>query len=164
LFLTALTLVVLGGGIVVAATAYLGGGAGQGSALAQSADCVLVRSHFGYPDRYLTRRVQYTKHPPLPVSGWRGPHENVPFDMLFHSVFHGYVVVEYRTNLATKTLVTLRSWVRQHAGQRVTTAPAAADASFAVDVARWGYELRCSRGSALTARKLDHFLALQPTS
>jgi hypothetical protein len=40
----------------------------------------------------------------------------------------------------------------------------AADASFGVDVARWGYELRCPRGNALTARMLDHFLALQPTS
>ena len=162
--LTALTVLVLGAGIVVAATAYLGGGSGQASAMAQSAGCVLIRSRFGYPDRYLTERVQYTKHPPLPVSGWRGPEQEVPFNMLFHSVFHGYVVVEYRSDLTTRTLVTLRSWVRMHARQKVTSAPVAAGESFAVDVGRWGYELRCSRENALTSRKLDHFLALQPPS
>jgi len=60
--------------------------------------------------------------------------------------------------------VTLRSWVRKHARQKVTSAPVGVDGSLAVDVARWGYELRCSRENALTSRKLDHFLALQPPS
>jgi hypothetical protein len=166
LFVTAFTLLVVGAGVLVAATAYVGK-AGHESASASSASsvgCVLIHSRYGYPNRYLTRRVEYTRHPPLPVSGWRGPDEIVQFAMLFHSLFHGYVVVEYRTGLDTRTLAMLRSWVEGHAAQRVTSAPAAADAPFAVDVARWGYELRCTKETPLTTRRLDRFLALKPPS
>jgi hypothetical protein len=166
LLVTALTLLVVGAGAVVAATAYVGK-VGQESAPASSAPsagCLLIHSRYGYPDRYLTRRVEYTKHPPLPVSGWRGPDENVQFAMLFHSLFHGYVVVEYRTDLTARTLAMLRSWVEGHAAQKVTSAPATAGAPFAVDVARWGYELRCTRERPLTTRALDRFLALKPPS
>jgi hypothetical protein len=166
LLVTALTLLVVGAGAVVAATAYVGR-AGQTSvpaSAASSAGCVLIHSRYGYPDRYLTKRVEYTKHPPLPVSGWRGPDENVQFAMLFHSLFHGYVVVEYQPGLKPRTLTMLRSWVKGHAAQRVTSAPAAAEAPFALDVARWGYELRCSTEKLLTTRRLDRFLALKPPS
>jgi Protein of unknown function (DUF3105) len=166
LFVTALALLVVGAGVLVAATAYVGK-AGRESApgsSAPSAGCVLIQSRYGYPDRYLTKRVEYTRHPPLPVSGWRRPDENVQFAMLFHSLFHGYVVVEYRTDLTPRTLAMLRSWVDGHAAQKVTSAPATVGAPFAVDVARWGYELRCMTEKPLTTRRLDRFLALKPPS
>jgi len=166
LFVTTLALLMVGAGVLVAATAYVGK-VGQESAPASSAPsagCVLIHSRYGYPDRYLTRRVEYTKHPPLPVSGWRGPDENVQFAMLFHSLFHGYVVVEYRPDLTTRSLAMLRSWVEGHAAGKVTSAPATTDAPFAVDVARWGYELRCTREQHVTTRRLDRFLALKPPS
>jgi uncharacterized protein DUF3105 len=130
----------------------------RGSADARSG-CVVHASQYGYPDAYLTRRVPYVKHPPLPTAGWRGPSAHVGFAMLFHSLFHGYVVVRYRRDLPAPTMAVLRSWVRRHTRERVTAAPARA-ATPALDVAKWGHELRCTAASAIEVRTLDRFLRL----
>jgi hypothetical protein len=149
-----------GAGAVAIAVAHLAGRT-QPSAAATAAGCLQTRSPYGYPDRYFTEPYQYTKHPPRPVSRWRGPDEFVRFNLLFHAVFHGFVVVEYRPDMSPRTLERLRSWVLRHARDRVTSAPARADAPFAVDVAKWGYELRCTTEAAVTTVKLDRFLALR---
>src|SRR2546423_11701407 len=60
--------------------------------------CLLTESAAGYPDRYITHRLTYKIHPPLPVSGWHGDRP-LAFDVLFHSIFHGYLVITYRPDL-----------------------------------------------------------------
>jgi len=59
----------------------------------------LLVSAYGYPDGYITHSLPYKVHPPLPVSGWHGPARPLDFDVLFHSVFHGYLVAVYRSDL-----------------------------------------------------------------
>jgi hypothetical protein len=54
--------------------------------------------------------------------------------------------------------------VGAHARDRVTSAAASADAPFAVDVAKWGHEFRCTSGAALTTQRLERFLALPRSS
>jgi hypothetical protein len=140
------------------------GGDEQGAGAVNAPGCVLTTSEYGYPDWYLTESVEFTAHPPLPVVGWRDSSERVRFNALFHSIFHGYVVVEYRPDLAPEKLASLKAWVSAHAGDRVTSAAASADAPFAVDVAKWGHELRCTSAAALTTQRLERFLALPRSS
>jgi uncharacterized protein DUF3105 len=120
--------------------------------------CVLRPSQYGYPDWYIRRRQTYRDHPPLPAFGWHTASEQIDFNVLFHSLFHGYVVVQYRSDLSGQTLETLRKWVIMHADERVTAASAATGSAFAVDVAKWGLELQCTSERELTAQKLDQLL------
>src|SRR6266478_404662 len=76
--------------VLVGGALALGAFGGTGRAADASADgpsnlgCTLTESTAGYPDRYITHRLPYKVHPPLPVSGW---HSESPlaFDVLFHS-------------------------------------------------------------------------------
>jgi hypothetical protein len=154
-----IALVGIAGAVVVS-----GGRGDQGAAAVDAPGCVLTTSEYGYPDWYLSQSVEFTAHPPLPVVGWRDASERVRFNALFHSVFHGYVVVEYRPDLAPQKLASLKAWVGAHARDRVTSAAAAADAPFAVDLAKWGHELRCTNGAALRTQRLERFLALPRSS
>lgn len=122
-------------------------------------ECELRTSPDGYPDWYIGQAQTYGVHPRAPASGWRGPTEHVGFNVLFHSLFHGYVVVQYRPDISPETLGMLRAWVLLHAEERVTSAPAPSDALFAVDVAKWGLELRCTDTASLTVGKLDRLLS-----
>jgi hypothetical protein len=120
--------------------------------------CVLRASPYGYPERYVAFTPTSTIHPPLLEARWRGPDDAVEARVLRHSLFHGYVVVEYATDIPPETIKALRRWVRLHASERATAAPAPDDAPFAVDAAKWGHELICSRASALTIGDLDRLL------
>jgi hypothetical protein len=96
----------------------------------------------------------------LPVSGWRGPSEPVAFRILFHSLFHGYLVIEYRATVPQSTLAMLRSWARAHARGRVVAVPAVDSGPTAVEAATWGYGVRCESATALTESTLDRLLSL----
>jgi hypothetical protein len=122
--------------------------------------CVLAASSAGYPDRYITRALPYKVHPPLPVSGWHGD-TPLAFDILFHSIFHGYLVITYRADLAASGLGALRSWVGAHADERAVGTPTSESVSSLVDVAEWGWELSCDR--APSRGELDRFLARRGT-
>ena len=146
-------------GVAAIALARLADGE-RSAASDRAAGCELRKASYGYPDWYLSRQLIPTVHPPVVAAGWRGPREPVEADVLFHSIFHGYLVVQYRPDLAPARLAVLRGWVRGHTRRRVTSAPAPAGFPFAVHVGRWGYELRCASAAALTERRLDRFLAL----
>jgi Protein of unknown function (DUF3105) len=110
------------------------------------AGCELRESSAGYPDDYVTRTLPYKIHPPLPVSGWRT--RPLAFDVLFHSIFHGYLVITYGPDLPRAQLARLRSWVLSHTRQRVVGTPAGnANSGIDVDVAVWGWEVRCDRAA-----------------
>jgi uncharacterized protein DUF3105 len=121
--------------------------------------CTVLTSPYGYPDWYIGHAQTYGAHPPAPESGWRGSSEHVGFNVLFHSLFHGYTVVQYRTDMSPETMETLRKWVLLHAEERVTAASAPSDAPVAVDVAKWGQELSCTDTASLTVRRLDQLLS-----
>ena len=123
--------------------------------------CVLRESSAGYPDDYVTRTLPYKVHPPLPVSGWRT--RPLAFDVLFHSIFHGYLVITYRPDVPRAELATLRSWVRSHARQRIVGTPAGdAGAGVQVHVAVWGSELRCN-GAVPSSAVLDRLATQRGT-
>jgi hypothetical protein len=122
--------------------------------------CTLVASAAGYPDRYITRALPYKIHPPLPVSGWHGA-TPLAFDVLFHSIFHGYVVITYRADLAPSGLEALRSWVGAHAAVRVVGTQTRESSSSLVDAAEWGWELSCDR--VPSRAELSRFLARRGT-
>jgi hypothetical protein len=147
---------------VAAALALRTHGDGGGAGAAPSTGCVQLTAPYGYPDWYFSRQLVPTVHPPALAPGWRGPTERVPFDVLFHSIFHGYVVVQYRADLAPQKLALLRSWVQGNAGRRVMAAPGLQGSKLAIHVGRWGYELRCTSTARLTTARLDRFLALRP--
>ncbi|HEY1367847.1 MAG TPA: DUF3105 domain-containing protein [Gaiellaceae bacterium] len=120
--------------------------------------CDLRRSLDGYPSRYLTRQLPYRVHPPLPVSGWRSVSEPLRFEVMFHSLFHGYLVVEYRRDLPAAELTRLRSWVSSHSRARVVATPAPGRNAPTVDAAEWGWELRCAE-TAPSAAALERLVA-----
>jgi hypothetical protein len=123
--------------------------------------CTLTESTAGYPDRYITHALPYKIHPPLPVSGWHGERA-LPFDVLFHSIFHGYLVITFRPDLSPSGRAAVRSWVRAHASERVVGTSTSEPGSARLDLAEWGWELRCD--DALPSRvELDGFAARRGT-
>ena len=110
-----------------------------------SGACTLKQSPAGYPDRYVRRLYGYTVHPPLPDAAWHGPGRPVAAKVQFHSLFHGYLIVAYRADLAAPALRTLRRWVQAHARQRVVATPTADPSAPRLDLAEWGWELSCGR-------------------
>ena len=121
------------------------------SASIQIGACAIVESYSGYPDRFLTRRMPFKIHPPLPVRGWRP--RGLAFDVLFHSLFHGYLVIEYRPGLPPRDRVRLRTWVTAHGHERVVAVPTQEERAPLVALAEWGWEGRCGRvpgGAELT--------------
>jgi hypothetical protein len=125
------------------------------------AGCVLTESTAGYPDRYITHRLPYKIHPPLPVSGWHGE-SPLAFDVLFHSIFHGYLVITYRPDLPASQRTVLRSWVRAHASEHVVGTSTGEPGSPRLDLAEWGWELRCA-DTVPSRSELDRFAARRST-
>jgi hypothetical protein len=122
--------------------------------------CKLTESTAGYPDRYITHRFQYKVHPPVPVSGWHAERP-LAFRVLFHSIFHGYLVITYRPDLPESQRALLRSWVRAHANERVVGTSTSEPGSPRLDLVAWGWELRCD---TLPSRaELDRFAARRGT-
>jgi hypothetical protein len=117
--------------------------------------CVVSESVDGYPDRYLARSLPYKVHPPLPRSGWRP--RGLAFDVLFHSLFHGYLVIEYRPGLQEDARALLRAWTRAHERARVVAVPTNDRDAPPVDLAEWNWEARCDRVPA--AGELNRFAA-----
>jgi hypothetical protein len=138
-------------GFVAVGVLYAGGltgslsGAGRAGTAKHTptGGCQLSESSSGYPDDYIRRAVPTGIHPPKPVSGWRQANRPLPFDNLFHSVFHGYLVVTYRPELASAKRATLRAWVLAHRGSRVVGSPDARKGAPLVDLVEWGWRLRC---------------------
>ena len=93
--------------------------------------------------------VPYKLHPPLPVAGWHA--QKLPFDVLFHSLFHGYLVIAYRSDLPEASRTTLRTWVSANAGERVVSTLTDDQGAPRLSLAEWGWELRC--GGCPTARR-----------
>ena len=104
--------------------------------------CLLTESYSGYPDRFLRRKMAFKIHPPLPVGGWRPG--GLPFDVLFLSLFHGYLVISYRPGLSTSDRELLRGWVRDQGRARVVAVPTREAGAPLVDLAEWGWEGRCA--------------------
>jgi hypothetical protein len=125
------------------------------------AGCRLTESTAGYPDRYVTHQLPYKVHPPLPVSGWHGAHP-LAFDVLFHSVFHGYLVITFRPDLPSSQLAVLRTWVRARPAERIVGTPTSDPASSRLDLAEWGWELRCD-GPMPSRAELVRFAARRGT-
>jgi hypothetical protein len=123
--------------------------------------CKLTESTAGYPDRYITHSFQYKVHPPAPVSGWHAGRP-LEFRRLFHSIFHGYLVVAYRPDLPESQRAVLRTWVRAHANERVLGTPTSEPGSPRLDLVAWGWELRCDDRVPSRAQ-LDRFAARRGT-
>jgi Protein of unknown function (DUF3105) len=136
-------------------------GARVSRAAAPSRGCVFAVSPYGYPTSFVKQRIAYRRHPPLPQPGWHDETNSLEFRVLFHSVFHGYAVVQYVPDLNERTRALLKGWVAAHASDRVSATPSPASAPFAVEVAEWGHELRCATAGDLTAQMLDRFLDLR---
>jgi hypothetical protein len=117
--------------------------------------CDVSESVDGYPDRYFARSLPYKVHPPLPLSGWRP--RGLAFDVLFHSLFHGYLVIQYRSDLQEDARALLRTWTRAHERARVVAVPTNDRNAPPVDLAEWNWEARCDRVPA--ARELTRFAA-----
>jgi hypothetical protein len=105
--------------------------------------CLLTESYSGYPDRFIRRKMAFKIHPPLPVGGWRPG--GLPFDVLFHSLFHGYLVISYGPDLSTSDRELLRTWVGEHRHARVVAVPTREAGAPFVDLAEWGWEGRCAQ-------------------
>lgn len=105
--------------------------------------CLLSESYSGYPDRFIRRKMAFKIHPPLPVGGWRPG--GLPFDVLFHSLFHGYLVISYRPGLSTSDRELLRDWVGEHRRAHVVAVPTREAGAPLVDLAEWGWEGRCAQ-------------------
>ena len=123
--------------------------------------CALHTSSAGYPNRYLGKPFPYQKHPPLPAVGWHDDRNPVTFKEMFHAVFHGYTVVEYRQSLTGATTTALRSWVTLHARSKVVSTPAAPEADGALVITVWGYELDCDATAQVDMPALDQLLTLR---
>ena len=123
--------------------------------------CKLTESTAGYPDRYITHRFQYKVHPPVPVSGWHAGRP-LAFRVLFHSIFHGYLVIAYRPDLPESQRAVLRSWVRAHANERVVGTSTSEPGSPRLDLVAWGWELRCD-DTVPSRAELDRFAARRGT-
>jgi hypothetical protein len=142
------------GGTSHAAHAKAGGPSNLGG-------CTLIESPAGYPDRFITRKFQYKIHPPVPVSGWHGE-SPLAFRVLFHSIFHGYLVITYRPDLPESQRAGLRSWIRAHANERVVGTSTNEPGSPRLDLVVWGWELRCD-DTAPSPAELDRFAARRGT-
>jgi hypothetical protein len=116
---------------------------------------LILSSTGGYPDSYFKRALTPNRHPPLPVSGWHS--RAIPFDTVFHSFFHGYLVVSYRPELGDAGREELRSWVQSHRGERVVATLDRDTRAPLVSVAAWGWEAQCNR--APSTRALDRLAA-----
>jgi hypothetical protein len=139
-----LAVLVIVAGVIV--NARLGGGETRDEltkATAARTACSVRESTAGYPDSYLTRRLPFKVHPPLPVGGWQP--RGLAFDVLFHSLFHGYLVVAYRSDLPEHGRVVLRAWVRAHQRERVVAVRTSERGAPLVGLAEWGWEARCDR-------------------
>jgi hypothetical protein len=123
--------------------------------------CQLSESPYGYPDSYLNRTVPPKLHPPLPASGWHTPTDPLKFDMLFHSVFHGYLVITYRPDLPGTARTRLRRWVLAHTDQRIVGAPNGTPGAPLLDLVEWGWQLRCTDAVPSIAQ-VDRFAAHRP--
>jgi hypothetical protein len=160
-------LVVLALGVVAGGLALLVGGGGHATAAAGTSraapqrGCRLSESPYGYPDTYLNRTVPPRLHPPLPASGWHAPTDPLKFDMLFHSVFHGYLVITYRPDLSQAARTRLRTWVLAHTDQRIVGAPNATPGAPLLDLVEWGWQLRCADAVPSLAQ-VDRFAAHRP--
>src|SRR6267154_1828238 len=75
--------VLVGGALALGAFGVTGRAAGTSAGGPSNLGCTLTESTAGYPDRYITHRLPYKVHPPLPVSGWHGDRA-LAFDVLFH--------------------------------------------------------------------------------
>lgn len=106
--------------------------------------CQVSESPYGYPDAYLTRTAPPRLHPPLPKSGWHARTDPLKLDMLFHSVFHGYLVITYRPDLPRTARTRLRTWVLAHGDQRIVGAPDATPGAPLLDFVEWGWQLHCA--------------------
>jgi hypothetical protein len=154
--------------VLVGCAAALGAFGGTGRAAGKQAGgptnlggCELTESTAGYPDRYITHRFRYKVHPPVPVSGWHAGRP-LAFRVLFHSIFHGYLVIAYRPDLPESQRAVLRSWVRAHANERVVGTLTSEPGSPRLDVVAWGWELRCD-DTAPSRAELDRFAARRGT-
>jgi hypothetical protein len=162
--LVALVLVgVVAGGLVL--LVGLPGGhsaaaAGTASARSQTG-CQLSESPYGYPDAYLNRTVPPRLHPPLPASAWHSRADPLKFDMLFHAVFHGYLVITYRPDLSQAARTRLRTWVLAHTDQRIVGAPDATPGAPLLDLVEWDWQLRCADAVPSIAQ-VDRFAAHRP--
>jgi hypothetical protein len=161
-------LVVLALGVVAGGLALLVGGGGHATAAANNSraaapqrGCQLSESPYGYPDTYLNRTVPPRLHPPLPASGWHAPADPLKLDMLFHSVFHGYLVITYRPDLSQAARTRLRTWVLAHTDQRIVGAPDATPGAPLLDLVEWGWQLRCADAVPSIAQ-VDRFAAHRP--
>jgi hypothetical protein len=148
---------------LVGVAAGCGGTAANRTAAAPRAQagCRLQQSPDGYPDEFAALGVTYVKHPPLPRSGWYASGDALSYRVMFHSIFHGYVLVRYRDGLPPGTARLLRSWVAAHERARVAATPAALDRGVRVDIAEWGHEWRCTAAAAVTPKLLARVLALR---
>jgi hypothetical protein len=138
------------------------GHAAAGSGKPAAPGCSLVNSPYGYPASYLTQFLPYKVHPPLPTSGWHDQHRPLQFDVLFHSLFHGYLVITYRSDVPESSRSTLRAWVTSHSRDRVVASPTPLAGTPRIDVAEWNWELRCDTTTP-TAAQLDRFAARRTT-
>jgi hypothetical protein len=154
--------VLVGCAVALGALGGTGRAAGhEAGAPSNHARCTLTESTAGYPDRYITHPLPYKIHPPLPVSGWHDKRA-LAFDVLFHSIFHGYLVLTFRPDMPSSGRAALRSWVRAHASERVVGTSTGEPGSPRLDLAEWGWELRCD--DAVPSRaELDRFAARRGT-
>jgi hypothetical protein len=154
--------VIVGCVVTLGALGGTGRAAGPGAGMPSNlGGCKLTESTAGYPDRYITHRLPYKIHPPLPVAGWHAKRP-LSFGVLFHSVFHGYLVITYRRDLPASQRAVLRSWVRAHASERVVGTSNSEAGSARLDLAEWGWELRCD-DAAPSRADLDRFAARRGT-
>jgi hypothetical protein len=120
--------------------------------------CHVVSSVYGYPTSYIARRANTRFTRRYPVAGWRSPGRALDFDVLFHSVFHGYLVITYPLDLQPAKRAELRRWVLSRRGERVVATPTRVPGASWFDAAEWGWELRCTR-VVPTSAALDQFAA-----
>lgn len=157
--------------VVLLAIGLVGVAAGCGGTTANrtaaaprpQAGCTLQQSPDGYPDEFAALGVTYVKHPPLPRSGWYASGDALSYRVMFHSIFHGYVLVRYHGALPQRTEHLLRSWVLAHAGARVAGTSASLDAGVRVDISEWGREWKCTDAAAVTPALLARVLSLRGT-
>lgn len=161
LVVLALGAVAGGLGLLVGGGGHATAAAGTSRAAAPQSGCRLSESPYGYPDTYLNRTVPPRLHPPLPASGWHAPRDPLKLDMLFHSVFHGYLVITYRPGLSQAARTRLRTWVLAHTDERIVGAPDATPGAPLLDLVEWGWQLRCADAVPSIAQ-VDRFAAHRP--
>lgn len=129
----------------------------------KQAGCAVQPSVDGYPDEFAALGVTYVKHPPLPKSGWYAGGQALSYRVMFHSIFHGYVLIRYHGALPPRTEHLLRSWVLAHSRERVAGTAAPLDAGVRVDISEWGREWKCRDAAAVTPSLLARVLQLRGT-